>query len=212
MRSILLFLSTVVTFCPAELVDGSDVAVTDQSILRYMANAPKHEVESANQYRKEELDGFFKTGKLPVMSGEAPRSQKMEPKVPTEVLMKQYLDRGTHIKNHFNTTGRGRGPETGTTEAPAESPSHGKGKVKAPLPTHAQKDGKGKKKSPPLSKAAKGTKGKETKNKAAKKVDKKKKGEKSYASDYPSTSPTPTTTMPPVKGDVALSPSLDSGT
>lgn len=219
MYSILLLLFVLTAFCPKELVDGFDVAESKQPILRYTSDISKHKIENSEQYREEELDGFLKTGKLPAISEEtlhAPKKEssqkgvaKKEPKVPTEVLMKQFIDGGKHIKNHLNATGRGRGPDTNMTESPAKAPSQGKVKGKLP-PAVVTKKEMGKKKYPPPPKAPKGSKGKVKKDKVAKKGGKQKKDQKGFASDYPSTSPTPT--LPPATGDVVLSPTLDSPT
>lgn len=218
MYSISLLLCVVVAFFSEELVNGSN-AGTNQSIRRYTAYSSHHKIETAEEYRKEEIDVFLKTGKFSSTSGEAPSMTKKEsvqkgmaakvPKVPTEVLMKEYLDGGKHVKNHLNATSRGRGPDTESTEAPARAPSSVKSKGMVP-PAPAPKIGKGKKKSPPPSKAPKKAKEKVNKVKVAKKVGKKEKDKKSIASDFPSTSPTPT--LPPAKGDIAMSPTFDSPT
>jgi hypothetical protein len=219
MYSISLLLSVVVAFCPKHFANGSDVSGTNQSMRRFMADTSKHKIENSEQYRKEELNGFLKTGKLPAISEDEPLLPKKEsvqkgiapkrPKVSTEVLMKEYLDGEKHVKNHLNATGRSRGPDTETTEEHAKAPLYVKSKGEVP-PAPAPKIGTGKTKSPPPSKAPKRVKGKVKKEKVAKKLGKKKKGEKNIPSDFPSTSPTPT--MPPAKGDVPLSPTLDSPT
>jgi hypothetical protein len=218
MYSISLIFCVVAAFCPEGFVNGSDVSETDQSTPRFMEYSSKYKVENTEEYRKEEIDGFLKTGKLPAISGAAPFVPKKEsvqegratkiPKVPTDVLMKEYLDGGKHVKNHLNATGRGRGPDTKATEAPARAPSYVKSKGKVPS-SPFPKIGMGKKKFPTPSKAPKSAK-KKVKVKLAKKVGKNKKGGKSIASDYPSTSPTPT--LPPATGDVAFSPTFDSPT
>jgi hypothetical protein len=204
--------------------EAADVAATNSAILRYMVDTPKHKVETSEEHRKEELDGFLKTGKMPSMSEEKPVLPKKDTfkkgmvdtlqSLPTEVLMKQYLEGGNRIKDHLDATGRGRGPDK--TKSPAKSPSAENGKNKVPSP----KVGNDKGKTPSPTKSPKDEKGKMTKGKVdsstkapklPKKGSKKSKGDKeSYGSDYPSTSPTPT--LPPVKGDVVLPPSFDAGT
>jgi hypothetical protein len=199
------------------VVSGADVTATNADISRFMSDMPKHSVDTSSEYRKKELDGFLKSGKMPhdTLTSKSDGltnvvTDKMK-KVPTEVLVKQFLDGGDHIRHHFEAAGRGRGP--GETVSPTRSPNAEiNKKVKSPPPTKFPKDNKmkkkGKEKSDLFTKAPK----------VAKQGPKKIKGGKSnYSSDYPSSSPTPTLpssptpTIPPAKGDVIIPPNNTVG-
>ncbi len=206
-------------------VYGADVPATNAAISRFMADAPKHEVETAEEHRQKELAAFLKTGKMP---GASPLPKKDSSSkvainktkdVPTEVLMKQFIDGGSHIKKHLDAAGRGRGPDK--TSSPTVAGTSGKGNEKVPAPskspkvktssptvtatpTKATKDGKdkkkkGKNKSDTFTKAPKAGK---------KDAKKKKKDEKNLPSDIPSSSPSPTFRG---QGDVSLPPDSSYG-
>jgi hypothetical protein len=203
--------STILLACyrrstPVE-VHGADASATNAAISRYMADAPKHTVETPSEHREKELAAFLQTGKMPGALS-APKKEavskvaidKMQD-VPTEVLMKQFLDGGSHIKQHLDATGRGRGSDK--TVSPSVAAAYGKGKSSPP--SKSPKDEKEKKKKG-KSKSDSSTK----EPKSGKKDNKKKKdSKKSYNSDYPSSSPSPTFS---VKGDISLPPNYANET
>ena len=182
-------------------VNGANVPATNAAISRYMADA-KHTVETAGEHRENDLAAFLKTGKLPDVpslpkkDGANKVAEDKMKDVPTEVLMQQFLDGGSHINRHFNATVRGRGPDKTSPPTVAST--------KAPVPSKSPKVEKEKKKT------GKGKSDSSTKEpKAGKKDAKKKKGgKKDHQSDYPSSSPTPTL---PGKGDVSLPPNYKNG-
>ena len=207
-------------------VYGVDVPATDAAISRFMADAPKHEVETAEEHREKELAAFLKTGKMP---GAPPVPKKdssskvaidKTKEVPTEVLMKQFIEGGSRIKKHSDAAGRGRGPDK--TSSPTVAGTSGKGNEKVPAPSKSPKV-----KSSSPTETATPTKvpkaGKDKKKKGEKKSDtfakapkagtkdakkKKKKDEKDLPSDVPSSSPSPTYLG---HGDVSLPPDSTYG-
>ena len=179
-------------------VNGADIAATNEAISRFMADA-KHTVETAGEHREKDLEAFLKTGKMPGVPSLPKKDTANKVKVdklkdiPTEVLMKQFLDGGSHIKQHLNATGRGRGPDKVSSPAMAST--------QLPVPSKSPKGEKKKKK--------KGKSKSFTKSpKAEKDANKKEKGKKGQHSDYPSSSPTPTL---PGQGDVSLPPNYENG-
>ena len=204
-----LCMSTILLACYYGLspiaVNGADVLATNAAISRYMADAPKHTVETSGEYRDKELAAFLKTGKMPGATSVSKKDAVKKVKkvavdkmqdVPTEVLMKQFLDGGSHIKKHLDATGRGRGPDGTSSPTP--------GIEKSSEPSKSPKGDKGKKKknkggSDSFAKAPKSGK-KDSKGK--------KEGKKHHSSDYPSSSPTPTL---PGSGDVSLPPNYANG-
>lgn len=197
--------STILLACywsttPIE-VNGANVPATNAAIGQYMVDA-KHTVETAGEHRANDLAVFLKTGRMPDVPSLPKKDvsskigvDKMQG-IPTEVLMQQFLDGESHIKQHLNATGRGRGPDKTSSPTVAST--------KTPVPSKSPKVEKAKKKKG-KSKSDSSTKEPKVGKKDAKK---KKEGKKDHHSDYPSSSPTPTL---PGKGDVSLPPNYDNG-